>query len=38
MGSNLCRKIQLLGIANSVMRITISGTEGAPRDGMHPRT
>ena len=31
-------KIQLLGIANLVVGITISGTEGASRDGTHPRT
>ena len=38
MGSNPCRKIQLLGIAHLVVGITSSGTEGAPRDGTHPRT
>ena len=38
MGSNPCRKIQLLGIAHPVVGITISGTEDAPGDGMHPRT
>ena len=38
MGSNPRRKIQLLGIAHLVMGITISGTEGALRDGTHPRT
>ena len=37
MGSNPCRKIQLLGIAHPVVGITISGTEGVPRDGMHLR-
>ena len=38
MGSNPCRKIQLLGIAHPIVGITILGTEGAPRDGTHPRT
>ena len=38
MGSNPCRKIQLSGIAHLVVGITISGTEGAPGDGSHPRT
>ena len=38
MGSNPSRKIQLLGIAHTVVGITISGTEGAPGDGTHPRT
>ena len=33
MGSNPCRKIQLLGIAHPVVGITVSGTEGAPGDG-----
>ena len=37
MGSNPCRKIQLLGIAYPVVGITISGSEGLPRDGTHPR-
>ena len=36
-GSNPCRKIQLLGIAHPVVGITISGTEGTPGDGTHPR-
>ena len=38
MGSNPCRKIQLLGIAHPVVGIKISGTEGAPGDGKHLRT
>ena len=38
MGSNPCRGIQLLGIAHPVVGITISGTEGTPRDGTHLRT
>ena len=38
MGSNLCRKIQLLAIVHPVVGMTISGTEGVPRDGMHPRS
>ena len=37
MGSNPCRIIPLLGIVHHVERKTISGTEGAPGDGMHPR-
>ena len=37
MGSNPCRKIQLLGIAHPVVGITILGTEGAPGDGTHQR-
>ena len=37
MGSNPFRKIQLLGIVHPVVGITISGTEGTPEDGMHPR-
>ena len=37
MGSNPRRKIQLLGIAHPVVGITISGTEGLPGDGTHPR-
>ena len=37
MGSNQCRKIQLLGIAHPVVGITISGIEGLPGDGMHSR-
>ena len=36
-GSSPCRKIGLLGIAYPVVGITISGTEGAPRDETHPR-
>ena len=38
MGSNPCRRIQLLGIAHPVVEITILGIEGAPGDGTHPRT
>ena len=37
MGSNPCRKIQLLGIAHPVVGLTISGTEGTPGDGTRPR-
>ena len=37
MGSNPSRKIPLLGVAHPVVGKTISGTEGAPGDGMHPR-
>ena len=37
MGSNPCRIIPLLGIAHPVEGKIISGTEGSPRDGMHPR-
>ena len=37
MESNPCRKIQLLGIAHPVVGITISGSEGLPEDGTHPR-
>ena len=33
MGSNPCKKIQLLGIAHPIVGITISGTEGASGDG-----
>ena len=29
-GSNPCRRIQLLGISHSVVGTTISGIEGAP--------
>ena len=36
MGSNLCRIIPL-GIVHPVKGKTISGTEGAPRDGTHSR-
>ena len=36
MGSNACRKIQLLGIAHPVVGITISSSEGFPGDGTHP--
>ena len=38
MGSNPCRIIPLLGIANLVEGKIISGTEGSPRDGTHPRS
>ena len=38
MGSNPCRKTQLLGIAHPIMGITISGTEGALGDETHLRT
>ena len=38
MGSNPRRKISLLGIAYPVKEKIISGTEGAPGDGTHPRT
>ena len=37
MGSNPSRKIQLLGIAHPIVGVTISGTEGLPRDGIHLR-
>ena len=37
MGSNPCRKIELLGIAHPVVGITISGTKGIPGDGTHLR-
>ena len=37
MGSNPCRKIPLLGVAHPVEGKTISGNEGKPEDGMHPR-
>ena len=37
MESNPSRKIPLLGIAHPVEGKTISGTEDAPGDGMHPR-
>ena len=37
MGSNQSRKIPLLGIAHSIEGKTISGTEDAPGDGVHPR-
>ena len=37
MGSNPCRKIQLLGIVHPVVGIIILGTESAPEDGKHPR-
>ena len=36
-GVNPCRKIQLLGISHPVVGIIISGTEGAPGYGTHPR-
>ena len=37
-GSGRAWRSLQLGIAHPVVGITISGTEGAPRDGMHPRT
>ena len=37
MGSNPCRIIPLLGIAHPVEGKIISGTEGSPGDGTHPR-
>ena len=37
-GSNPCKKIQLLGIAHPVVGIKILGIKGAPGDGTHPRT
>ena len=37
MGSNRCRKIQLLSIAHPIVGIKISGTKGALRDGTHLR-
>ena len=37
MESNPCSKIQPLGIAYPVVGIIISGTDGTPGDGMHPR-
>ena len=36
MGSNPCRKIQLLGIAHPVVGITISGVGGTTGDKVHP--
>ena len=36
-GSNPCRIIPLLGIAHPVKGKIISGTEGSPGDGTHPR-
>ena len=38
MGSNPCRIIPLLGIAHPVKGKIISGTEGSPGDGTHPRS
>ena len=35
MGSNPCRKIQLLGIAHPVVGITISGVGGTMGDEAH---
>ena len=37
-GSNPCKKIQLLGIAHPIVGIKILGIKGAPGDGTHPRT
>ena len=37
MRSNPSRNISLLGIAYPIEGKTISGTEDAPEDGMHPR-
>ena len=37
MGSNPCRKIQLLGIAHPVVGITISGFRGTKGDEVYPR-
>ena len=37
MGSNLCRKIQLLGISHPVVGITISGIGGTTGDEAHPQ-
>ena len=36
MGSNPCRKIQLLGIVHPVVGITISGVRGTTGDEAHP--
>ena len=36
MGSNPCRKIQLLGIAHPVVRITTLGIEGTTDDESYP--
>ena len=38
MGSNSCRIIPLLGIAHLVEGKIISGTEGLPGDGTHPKS
>ena len=38
MGSNPCRIIPLLGIAYPIEGKSISGTEGLPGDGTHPRS
>ena len=38
MGSNLSRIIPLVGIAHPVEGKIISGTEGSPMDGTHPRS
>ena len=38
MGSNSCRIILLLGIAHPIEGKIISGTEGSPRDGTHPKS
>ena len=37
-GSSPSRIIQLLGIAHSVEGKIVSGTEGSPGDGTHPRS
>ena len=37
MGSNSCRKIQLLGIAHLVVGITILGVEDTTGDESHPK-
>ena len=37
-GSGRAWRSLQLGIAHPVVGITISGTKGAPRDEMHPRT
>ena len=37
MGSNPCRIIPLLSIAHPVEGKFISGTEGSPGDGTHPK-
>ena len=36
MGSNPCRKIQLLGIAHPIVGITISSVRGTIGDEAHP--
>ena len=38
MESNSCRIIPLLGIAHPVKGKIISGIEGSPGDGTHPRS